>query len=185
MAAGTEPPAPTVRREPRTPAQVWCLLGGWTLVLVGLIGFLVNASFDTGHHVQGDDLIIFEVNGWHNLVHIASGLLLVAGIGSRPRARTMAMVFGLTYGVVTLIGWIDGHDVLGLFPVDTADNLLHTFLAAAAIVFALMSRPSYDERLHMTSPGAASGSTAAGPAASSRADRFRRGTRDRERTRRD
>jgi hypothetical protein len=91
----------------------------------------------------------------------------------------------MAYGLVTIIGWIDGHDVLGLFPVDTADNLLHTFLSLSALAFGLMSAPDGELR-HKLMRGEGGGDsrggveTAAGrvsatsPATLAREDRFRR-----------
>jgi hypothetical protein len=43
-----------------------------------------------------------------------------------------ALSFGVIYGFVTVIGLIDGEDVLGLFPVNPADNVLHIVLTVAA-----------------------------------------------------
>jgi hypothetical protein len=74
---------------------------GATLVLVGLLGFIAESAFETGSGVQGDDLIIFEVNGWHNVVHLASGLFLLALMGRHDTARIAALSFGAIYG---------GHD---------------------------------------------------------------------------
>ena len=113
---------------------------GATLVLVGLLGFLVEPKFDvsTGGApggLDGENLIIFEVNGWHNVVHILSGLFLLAL--RHDSARTAALSFGAIYGVVTLIGLIDGKDVLGLFPVNPADNVLHILLTVAALAAGL------------------------------------------------
>jgi hypothetical protein len=139
-------------RPARCPAELFDMAFGPVLLLIGVVGFIASATFDTD---RGSDLIIFEVNAWHNLVHIASGLFLLWGaVGGRRRARLTALAFGVVYGLVTLVGWIDGHDVFGLFPVDTADNVLHTVLSAAAIVCGVLtSKPTLDERLHMTSPG--------------------------------
>lgn len=123
-----------------TPAQIYSLTFGATLLLAGLIGFLVDSSFDTGSGIQGDDLIVFEVNGIHNLVHIASGLLGLASFRARGSAKAYALGFGAVYGLVTLIGFIDGNDVLGLIPVNTADNLLHLAIAATGIAAGLVSR---------------------------------------------
>ena len=83
--------------------------------------------------------MIFEVNGIHNLVHIASGLVLLAAFGRRAPARTVAIAFGLVYGVVTIIGLVDGEDVLGLFPVNWADHVLHAALSALGVITGLMS----------------------------------------------
>jgi len=124
---------------------------GATLLLVGLLGFIADGSFDTAGsadtdrlgnangELQGDSFLGFEVNGWHNLVHIASGLLLLSVFRNRKAAKTVALVFGVLYGIVTLIGLIDGNDVLGLFPVNPADNILHIALTAAALLAAFAS----------------------------------------------
>jgi hypothetical protein len=110
---------------------------GATLVLVGLLGFIAESAFETGSGVQGDDLIIFEVNGWHNVVHLASGLFLLALMGRHDTARIAALSFGAIYGVVTIIGLIDGEDVIGWFPVNGADNVLHILLTVAAFAAGL------------------------------------------------
>jgi hypothetical protein len=150
MSISPESPRAAVHREPRTPAQIWCLLGGLTLLLVGIIGFAVNSSFDTDH-LRGDDLIIFMVNGWHNLVHVASGLLLLMGAGRRKPAKLVALLFGTAYAVVAVYGLVDGNDVFGLFPVDAADNVLHIVLAVVSLLAGLVSRSHYDSELAMAS----------------------------------
>src|SRR5918998_3381728 len=95
QAAGSRGTDRTNRR--RTPAQWYCLLAGLSLLLAGVLGFIVDSAFDTGQGIQGDELLVFEVNGWHNLVHIASGLLLLAASPKRASARTVAIAFGLVY----------------------------------------------------------------------------------------
>jgi hypothetical protein len=127
------------RDRGRTPAQWYCLLAGAALLLAGLAGFIADATFDTGGGIDGDKLILFEVNGWHNIVHILSGLLLLGASAKRASAKTVALLFGVTYGAVALIGLIDGDDVIGLIPVNPADNILHILLSAAGIVAALAS----------------------------------------------
>ena len=128
----------------RTPAQWYCLLAGAALLLAGLLGFLVNADFGVGNvpsgTVEGDLLLGFEVNGWHNVVHLASGLVLLAAANTRPTAKAVALTFGLVYGLVAIIGIIDGRDVIGLIPVNGADHALHVALAALGIIAALISK---------------------------------------------
>jgi hypothetical protein len=140
------------RDEGRTPAQWYCLLAGLALLLAGIFGFIADASFDTSTTgdsdtagnadgaLQGDGFLGFEVNGWHNVVHIVSGLLLLAAFRRRDLAKTMALAFGLIYGVVTVIGLIDGNDILGFIPVNAADNILHLALSALGILTGLISR---------------------------------------------
>ncbi len=155
------------RHRGMTPAQWFCLLAGATLLLVGLLGFIADASFDvqgTGDgeggnangQLQGDSFLGFEVNGWHNVVHILSGLLLLSAFRKRTAAKTIALLFGLIYAAVTIIGLIDGNDVLGLIPVNRADNILHIALTVAAILSSLVS--PRDEKLR-TSTAPATGTT--------------------------
>jgi hypothetical protein len=132
------------RNRGRSAAQWFCLIIGGTLVLVGLLGFLAEATFDTSAGsdpgaVDGENFILFEVNGWHNVVHIASGLFLLALSGKHRTARTAALAFGAIYAVVTVIGLIDGHDVLGLIPINPADNVLHILLTISALAVGLVS----------------------------------------------
>jgi hypothetical protein len=161
------------RDDRRTPAQWYCLLAGLSLLLAGIFGFISDSSFDTGDGVQGDLFLGFEVNAIHNLVHVASGLVLLAASPKRASARAVALGFGLVYGVVAVIGLIDGSDVLGLIPVNSADNLLHIALAALGILTGLISRD--DDR--------GRGSTVVGRDTGSRFERDT-GTTQRERTRR-
>jgi len=128
------------RDDRRTPAQWYCLLAGLSLLLAGVLGFISDSSFDTGDGVQGDLFLGFEVNAIHNLIHVASGLVLLAASPKRASARAVALGFGLVYGLVAIVGLIDGEDVLGLIPINSADNLLHIALAALGIITGLISR---------------------------------------------
>ena len=124
----------------RTPAQLYSLLFGAVLLLVGILGFFVDSSFgNVGADVEGDELIAFEVNGWHNLVHIASGLVGLALWRNPAAARSFALGFGAVYLVVTLWGFVDGNSVLGLIPVNGADNVLHLLISLAGIAAGLAS----------------------------------------------
>lgn len=116
-------------------AQTTAAVIGITLVVIGILGFFLGGSnFNTGTAVQGEDLIIFEVNGWHNLVHIASGAFLLAMALRAPQAALGLIVFGVAYALVTVWGFIDGNTVLWLLPVDTADNWLHAALTVASLL---------------------------------------------------
>ena len=148
------------RRNGLTPAQIYCLAIGATLLLAGLLGFIADATFDTGAsgrdddggnvggQLQGDSFLGFEVNGWHNIVHLLSGVFLLASFRRRGPAKTAALLFGVVYGIVTIIGLIDGNDVLGLIPVNPADNVLHIVLSVLGIVSALVSPAT--EHTHTT-----------------------------------
>lgn len=119
----------------RTLAQAFCLVTGLVLIAVGVLGFFFGGSgFSSGPAVSGQPFIIFEVNGWHNIVHIASGAFLLLVAAKPAPAITGALAFGAIYVVVTVWGFIDGNDIANIVPVNTADNILHLALAVVALL---------------------------------------------------
>src|SRR4051794_4017678 len=123
-----------------SPAELFCRVVGPTLILVGLLGFIANSSF-SANPPKSDDLIIFGVNGWHNVVHILSGLLLLAFARGARTARTGVLIFSVAYLAVTIWGFIDGNDILSLIPTDTADNGLHLLLTAVGFGAYALTKP--------------------------------------------
>ena len=123
--------------EGSSPARLYATLVGGTLVVAGIIGFFYDASFDAGNSIQADEVFgILAVNGWHNLVHIATGAigLLVAGYA----AREYALGLGVVYLLVAFLGFIelgggDTDSILKLIPVNTEDNFLHLILGLLGV----------------------------------------------------
>jgi hypothetical protein len=122
--------------DERSPAQVYALVIGLTLVVAGVAGFFYSASFSTGDGTGRDAVLgILDVNGWHNIVHIASGAIGLFVAGSYGGARAYALGLGVVYLLVTLLGFIagDGEEILNLIPVNTEDNFLHLLIGIAGI----------------------------------------------------
>jgi hypothetical protein len=122
--------------EGRSPAQVFALVIGLTLVVAGIVGFFYNASFATGDGAERDAVLgILDVNGWHNVVHIATGALGLAVAGSYGGARGYAIVLGVVYLLVALLGFIagNGDEIFNLIPVNTEDNVLHLLIGIAGV----------------------------------------------------
>ena len=120
----------------RSPAQLYALVIGVTLVAAGILGFFYNASFDTGDGLERDAVLgILDVNAWHNLVHIATGALGLAVAASYGNSRVYALGLGAVYLVVALLGFIagDGEEIFNLIPVNTEDNVFHLLLGIAGV----------------------------------------------------
>jgi hypothetical protein len=119
----------------RSPAQTWARLIGWVLLLAGVVGFFYSASFGSPGEVDAV-FGILDVNGFHNLVHILSGLLGIAMARSFGSARTYCLLLAAAYAVVTIWGLVvgDGGEILSILPVNTEDNILHAFIAVVSLI---------------------------------------------------
>jgi hypothetical protein len=123
-----------VNRIIRSPAQNYALVIGAALTLAGIVGFFYSGSF--GDPGKVDDVLgVLDVNGWHNLVHLFSGLLGLAVARSYSASRAYAIGFGAVYAVVAIWGFVigDGESILGFLPVNSEDNVLHLLIALAGI----------------------------------------------------
>ncbi len=150
-----------MRNDDRTPAQWYSLVAGAVLLLIGILGFFVEANFDFGSDVEGESLLGFEINGPHNIVHLASGALGLLAFRRRDTAKTFALAFGAVYLVVAIIGVIQGDNVLGIIPVNGADHVLHFALALAGLGAGYVSRGD-DATNDTTIGGRSTGTTSVG-----------------------
>ena len=143
--------------EERSPAQVYALMIGLTLVVAGIAGFFYSASFSTGDGVDRDALLgIVDVNGWLNLVHIASGAIGLFVAASYRGARLYALGLGVLFVVFAALGFIagDGDEIFNLIPVNTEDNFLHLLIGIAG-VGAGLATPAREPRHEITGPATA------------------------------
>ncbi len=136
-----------------SPARLYCLLVGAVLVVAGIIGFFYASGFDTGDKVCINDNCdevfgILAVNGWHNLVHLGIGAVLLLAAGGA--ARIAALGVGGLYIALAILGFIATGDggitfvaengvLIDLVPVNDEDNVLHVILGITGIAAGLAS----------------------------------------------
>ena len=106
--------------EAPSPARLYAAAAGALLFVLGVVGFFYYATFGSLDHYE-KALGAIQVNGWLNLLYIATGAigLLVAGVAS----RTFSLTAGLLFTLLAIVGW-------GSLGVNLAFGLLG--LAAAA-----------------------------------------------------
>ncbi len=122
------------------PARLYALAVGATLVVAGIIGFFYNSDFSSGDAVPRDAVFgILDVNGWHNVVHLATGALGLAAFGSLAASRVYAIGLGVVYLIVAVWGFAlgDGGVILDIVPINTADSVLHLAIGAAGVLAGL------------------------------------------------
>jgi hypothetical protein len=118
----------------RSPARIYALVVGAVLTAAGILGFFYSSDF--GDPGEVDAVIgILDVNGWHNVVHLVTGLLGLAAATAYASARLYALGLGAVYVVVAIWGFIigDGEAILSIIPVNTEDNILHLLIGIAGL----------------------------------------------------
>jgi len=118
--------------------RTWLIVAGAALVGAGLLGFVDNPI------ASGSENALFRVNGVHNAIHLATGLLALAiALGLRGRDQATAAVgFGVLYGAVAVVGIVD-PSLFGLMsdaPINAGDHVLHLGAAVISVGLGWMAR---------------------------------------------
>jgi len=109
---------------------------GVVFAAIGVLGFVPGITSADGHLLG-----IFEVDALHNVIHLVTGLVFLAVAWKYNEYAKMSFkVFGVVYGLVTILGFISGSSVLGLIVVNMADNVLHLLVAAVALYAGFMMK---------------------------------------------
>ncbi|MBW4096406.1 MAG: DUF4383 domain-containing protein [Acidobacteria bacterium] len=115
-----------------SPNRLLATIFGAVYLLVGLVGFLVTSGVGF-FATEGRNLIIFEVNPLHNIIHLAIGAaLLIAGLSSVTAAKTANSTVGAVYLLVGIVGLFLTTSALNIIALNGADNVLH--LASALVL---------------------------------------------------
>ena len=95
--------------EAASPARLYAALAGALLLVAGVLGFFYTASFG-GLGGAEEALGVLRVNGWVNLLHIATGAigLLLAGVASRRYSLAM----GWLYTALAIAGASTGFNLV-------------------------------------------------------------------------
>lgn len=122
-------------------AKTFSQVIGVVLLVVGILGFVV------GGEKMFLGLIMFSTT--HNIVHLLSGAILayLGFMGSESSQRTGAQVFGVIYGLVTLLGLFIGADAagktLGLeLHLNPTYNVIHLVIAAFGLYAGFAKKPA-------------------------------------------
>lgn len=118
-----------------SPNRLLATVFGAVYLLVGVVGFFVTSGIGF-FATEGRNLIIFEVNPLHNVIHLAIGAaLLLAGLSSVTASKTMNSTVGSVYLLVGIAGLFLPGTALNIIALNGADNVLH--LGSAFVLLAV------------------------------------------------
>jgi hypothetical protein len=137
---------------PPSASRLYALVAGVLLCLLGVAGFFYDSSFDTGSGLASDYLAgTLLVNGWRNVIYIATGLALVALAPRAPRPAALAV--GALYLALGIWGLAETErgigSILDALPLGDRDNVFHLILGGLGIGAVLFDggRPKVPERI--------------------------------------
>jgi ABC-type transport system involved in multi-copper enzyme maturation permease subunit len=119
---------------PHNVARSFALVLGATYLAVGILGFFFTGfSGFIGHNTT---VIVFQLNIFHNLVHIGIGAILLIASRAPDSAVTQGVLFGVgtLYVAATLLGVLNALSILSMHGHFAGDNFLHLASAAFALI---------------------------------------------------
>ncbi len=122
----------------KTVPEILGLAFGAIYLLVGIVGFFITGFSDFFAHDTGKHLLIFEINGMHNVVHIVVGVAGLVLARTLAGARTYGWLLAVAYGAAFIYGLIAINKTWDFLSLNWADNILHLATAVVGLVIALM-----------------------------------------------
>lgn len=124
-----------------TANRTFALIVGVLFTVLGLLGFLASSTMNVGN------LLGFDVDLVHNLIHLATGIIALATV-FLGGYQIFNRVFGIFYLVLGIAGlfypmlYVD-HRLLGIAHANALDHALHLIFGAVAtyLGFAVRERP--------------------------------------------
>ena len=135
-------------------ANVFALVAGAVYAVVGLVGFV--ATEFNGFVTDGPDALLgFDLNMFHNIVHLGIGLIFLAAAALDP-VYTQGIVIGggLVYILAALLGFVNELQILSINDEVATDNFLHLISGSAAVLFGLVGARQSDAAFGRRARGA-------------------------------
>lgn len=140
--------ATTNRDSPDNAATLFAKVFGAVYLLIGLVGFAVT-GFDGWFATDtGETLLWFELNPFHNVVHLVIGAALLAGARRPASAKAIATIVGLGYGLVGIVGLFALGEEWNILSLNQSDNWLHIGTAVIALLAVAASSDRSDRATH-------------------------------------
>lgn len=138
----------------RHPAQLGALVVGLVYLAVGIVGFAFTGF--TGWVVDTrEDLLGFDLNGFHNIVHLGVGAILIGASLVREPAITQGVLIGggLVYLLSATLGFTGNlGELLSIDGILASDNFLHLASGAAALTIGLLGGDLSKRRVRAVKP---------------------------------
>ena len=97
-------------------------------VLVGIAGFFVT------------DIMSVTTDNIQNIVFIVIGIIGINASSTYGKAKMFLIIFGLLFGVLAVIGLVNGGNILGYYQTNANGSLFHLGISAILLIIGLGSK---------------------------------------------
>jgi ABC-type transport system involved in multi-copper enzyme maturation permease subunit len=136
------------RMERGNVARLFALAIGLGYVAAGVVGFAVT-GFTGPVVLNTDDALLgfFDLNIFHNIVHLAIGLGLIVAWRVRDVAITQGVLIGvgLFYLVAAGLGFLNYLQLISINSSLSFDNFFHLLTGVVALIFGLIGVRQQDD----------------------------------------
>ncbi|MGI9094813.1 MAG: DUF4383 domain-containing protein [Thermoleophilaceae bacterium] len=127
--------------------KVVALLLGISYVAAGVIGFTVTGF--TGFVAETDEQFLgfFDLNIFHNIVHLAIGAGLIIASRMRDVTITQGVLIGvgLFYLLAAVLGFLNFLQIISINTSLSFDNFFHLLTGLVALIFGLIGVRQQDD----------------------------------------
>lgn len=134
-------------KDGKNVARLFAVVLGLGYVAAGVVGFAVTGF--TGFVANTDETLLgFDLNIFHNIVHLAigAGLVIASRMSDVSITQGVLIGVGLFYLVATLLGVLEYLPIISISDASAPDNFLHLFSGGAALIFGLLGVRQDDDK---------------------------------------
>ena len=124
----------------RSNAQMFAVVCGVILTVVGVVAMIVNFDFSVGGSITAEKLLFMDVNGWSGLLMLLTGIVLTVGSRHAKSARRACLGVGVVYLVLTVWSLFTAS-VAGIFPVNDLTAIIYAAIGVLGVTAGLAPDP--------------------------------------------
>ena len=128
-------------------ARVFALLLGLGYVAAGVIGFTITGFTGFVENTDETFLGFFDLNIFHNIVHLAIGAGLIIASRMRDVTITQGVLIGvgLFYLLAAVLGFLNYLQIISINSALSPENFNHLLSGATALIFGLIGVRQQDD----------------------------------------
>lgn len=126
------------RRASKTLEQKYAILAGAVYATIGVVGFFFTGFTTNVTEMTSEALFgLFLINPFHNVVHLAVGVIwIAAGLVLTPVATEgVNFAIGGFYALAAILGFLGYLSLVSVPGGNDLDNYLHLFSALVTLIF--------------------------------------------------